>query len=219
MRNNMRLKCISMLIIGLLVSGVSAQEEAVNKAMEKDDSKDLKVGDIAPSWALMYAPGQFEFLKNWSEEEGKRLRKFTSQPDRNAVVMSFFATWCQPCMKELPILENVYQKYKDERIKFFLVDITEATRTIPGNENLPKAGPFLQKKGVTMQILYDTRGTVMKRYNAQTLPRLFMMDGNRQLTLTRRGFHAGEEEKFTKELSEEIERLLAELPPLKNAKK
>jgi len=219
MRNNMRLKCISMLIIGLLVSGVSAQEEAVNKAMEKDDSKDLKVGDIAPSWALMYAPGQFEFLKNWSEEEGKRLRKFTSQPDRNAVVMSFFATWCQPCMKELPILENVYQKYKDERIKFFLVDITEATRTIPGNENLPKAGPFLQKKGVTMQILYDTRGTVMKRYNAQTLPRLFMMDGNRQLTLTRRGFHAGEEEKFTKELSEEIERLLAELPPPKNTKK
>jgi len=208
-----------MLIIGLLLSGVSAQEEAVNKAMEKDDSKDLKVGDIAPSWALMYAPGQFEFLKNWSEEEGKRLRKFTSQPDRNAVVMSFFATWCQPCMKELPILENVYQKYKDERIKFFLVDITEATRTIPGNENLPKAGPFLQKKGVTMQILYDTRGTVMKRYNAQTLPRLFMMDGNRQLTLTRRGFHAGEEEKFTKELSEEIERLLAELPPPKNTKK
>jgi hypothetical protein len=46
-----------------------------------------------------------------------------------------------------------------------------------------------------------------------------MMDGNRQLTLTRRGFHEGEEEKFTKELSEEIERLLAELPPPKNGKK
>ena len=84
---------------------------------------------------------------------------------------------------------------------------------------MPKAGPFLKKKGVSMQILFDTRGTVMKRYNAQTLPRLFMMDGNRQLTLTRRGFHAGEEEKFTKELSEEIERLLAELPPPKNGEK
>ena len=84
---------------------------------------------------------------------------------------------------------------------------------------MPKAGPFLKKKGVSMQILFDTRGTVMKRYNAQTLPRLFIMDGNRKLTQTRRGFHDGEEEKFTKELSEEIERLLAELPPLKNAKK
>jgi thiol-disulfide isomerase/thioredoxin len=167
----------------------------------------------------MYAPGKFEFLKNWSEEDGKRLRKFTSQPDRHAVLMSFFATWCQPCMKELPILEDVYQKYKDERIKFFLVDITEATRTNPGYEDMPKAGPFLKKKGVSMQILFDTRGTVMKRYNAQTLPRLFMMDGNRIISQTRRGFHAGEEEKFTKELSEEIERLLAELPPPKNGKK
>jgi thiol-disulfide isomerase/thioredoxin len=218
MRNKMRYISISIILIGLFTGRLAAQEEAVNKAMEKDDSKDLKMGDVAPSWALMYAPGKFEFLKNWSEEEGKRLRKFTSQPDRNAVVMSFFATWCQPCMKELPLLEEVYQKYKDERIKFFLVDITEATRTIPGNENLPKAGPFLKEKGVTMQILYDTRGTVMKRYNAQTLPRLFLMDGNRKITLTRRGFHEGEEEKFKKDLSVELERLLAELPPAKNKK-
>jgi len=215
----MRLKRISMLIIGLLVSGVVGQEEAKMPGTGNIDEKDLKVGDIAPSWALMYAPGKFEFLKNWSEEDGKRLRKFTSQPDRHAVLMSFFATWCQPCMKELPILEDVYQKYKDERIKFFLVDITEATRTNPGYEDMPKAGPFLKKKGVSMQILFDTRGTVMKRYNAQTLPRLFMMDGNRIISQTRRGFHAGEEEKFTKELSEEIERLLAELPPPKNGKK
>ena len=215
----MRLKRISMLIIGLLVSSVVGQEEAKTPSMGNVDEKDLKVGDIAPSWALMYAPGKFEFLKNWSEEDGKRLRKFTSQPDRHAVLMSFFATWCQPCMKELPILEDVYQKYKDERIKFFLVDITEATRTNPGYEDMPKAGPFLKKKGVSMQILFDTRGTVMKRYNAQTLPRLFMMDGNRIISQTRRGFHAGEEEKFTKELSEEIERLLAELPPPKNGKK
>ena len=218
MRNKTRYISISIILIGLFTGILTAQEEAVNKAMEKDDSKDLKVGDVAPSWALMYAPGKFEFLKNWSEEEGKRLRKFTSQPDRNAVVMSFFATWCQPCMKELPLLEEVYQEYKDERIKFFLVDITEATRTIPGNENLPKAGPFLEEKGVTMQILYDTRGTVMKRYNAQTLPRLFLMDGNRKITLTRRGFHEGEEKKFKKDLSVELERLLAELPPAKNKK-
>jgi len=58
---------------------------------------------------------------------------------------------------------------------------------------------------------------IMKNYNAQTLPRLFLMDGNRKITLTRRGFHDGEEEKFKNDLSVEIERLLAELPPPKNA--
>lgn len=215
----MKFKLISfILIIGTLAMG---QEAPVASA----DSNDLKVGDIAPSWALMYAPGKFEFLKNWTEEEGKRLRKFQSQPDRYGVLMSFFATWCVPCMKELPILEEVYQKYKDERIKFFLVDITEATRNNPGEvygmayKDVPKAGPFLKEKGVTMQILYDTRGTAMKRYNAQILPRLFMMDGNRKITLTRKGFHEGQEEKFKQELSKEIDRLLVELPPLKNRTK
>ena len=76
MRNLMKFKIISfILIIGTLAMG---QDEPVAKA----DTNDLQVGDIAPSWALMYAPGKFEFLKNWAEEEGKRLRKFQSQPDR-----------------------------------------------------------------------------------------------------------------------------------------
>ncbi len=217
MRNHMKLKIIPILLV-FMMTIIVAQDVAKTPGMESGDDNDLKVGDIAPSWALMYAPGKFEFLKNWSEEEGTKLRKLATQPNRHAVLMSFFATWCQPCMKELPILENVYQEYKDERIKFFLVDITEATRNNPGYGDMPKAGPFLREKGVTMQILYDTRGTVMKRYNAQTLPRLFMMDGNRNLTFLRRGFHEGEEEKFTNELSDEIERLLAELPEAKKGK-
>ena len=221
----MKLKLFPLIMIGLLLGSVVAQEEAITSGMEKDDSKDLKPGDIAPSWALMFAPGKFEFLRTWAEEEDKKLRLIVSQPDRHAVLMSFFATWCKPCMKELPLLEEVYQKYKDERVKFFLVDITEATRTNPGEvygvayKDVPVAGPFLRGKGVTMQILFDTRGVVMKNYNAQTLPRLFLMDGNRKITLTRRGFHDGEEEKFKKDLSVEIERLLAELPPAKNETK
>ena len=169
-------------------------------------SKELKVGDVAPSWALMYAPGKFEMLRTWSEEEGKMLRRPASQPYRHTVVMSFFATWCAPCMLELPILEKLYNKYKNERIKFFLVDITEGTRTMAGYEDSPKAGPFLKKKGVTMPILFDTRGTVMERYNATSLPRLYIIDGNRKITQIREGFHS--EEIFTKELTAEIERLL-----------
>lgn len=212
----MSLKLVSTALLGLMVGSAMAQEVPTTTAVTNGDSKDLQVGDIAPSWALMYGPAKFEFLKNWSVEKDKRLRKFTTQPDRHAVLLSFFATWCAPCMKELPILEEIYQKYKDERIKFFLVDITEATRSTPGNENVPKAGPFLRNKGITMQILYDNRGTVKERYNAQTLPRLFIMDGNRIIRMVRRGFHTGEEEQFKNELSDMIETLLAELPEPKN---
>ena len=194
------------------------------------EKTDLEIGDVAPTWALMYAPGKFEFLRNWSEvkideKTGKetKLRLNVSQPDRHAVVMSFFATWCKPCMKELPILEEVYQDYKDDRVKFFLIDITEATRNNPGTvygmsyKDVPVAGPFLKEKGVTMQILFDNRGTAMKRYYAQTLPRLFMVDGFRNVTFKKRGFpdEEGSEAKFKKDISAEIDRLLSELPPSK----
>ncbi len=215
------MKMIPQLLI-ILLSGVLFAQDA--------EKKDLEVGDEAPTWALMYAPGKFEFLRNWSEVKidkktgkEKKLRLNVSQPDRHAVVMSFFATWCKPCMKELPILEEVYQQYKDERVKFFLIDITEATRSNPGTvygmsyKDVPVAGPFLKKKGVTMQILFDNRGTAMKRYYAQTLPRLFMVDGYRNVTFKKRGFPDGEgaDEKFKKDISSEIDRLLSELPPSK----
>jgi thiol-disulfide isomerase/thioredoxin len=174
-----------------------------------DTTKDpgLKPGDLAPSWALMYAPGKFEFLKNWTVERDKNLRKFMSQPDRYPVVLSFFATWCVPCMKELPHLENVYQAYKNEKVKFFLVDITEATRT-GENENSPKAGPFLAEKGVTIPILYDNRGVAKERYGAKTLPRLFVIDKFQIIREARQGFHEGED--LEGELSALIDELMAE---------
>ena len=171
---------------------------------------DIKPGDQAPPISLFML------------ENNKYFRSKDLLGKKNLVV-SFFATWWQPCMKELPILEKVYQKYKDKRVKFFLIDITEATRNNPGTvygmsyKDVPKAGPFLKEKGVTMQILYDNRGTAMKRYNAETLPRLFMADGFRKITFMKRGFpdEEGAEEKFNKDISAEIDRLLSELPPSK----
>lgn len=190
------------------------------KPASSEDDKDLKIGQVAPSFALMYAPGKFEFLKNYTEIEGEKLRKNVTQPNRYTVVLSFFATWCSPCMKELPLLDQVYNKYKDDRVKIFLIDITEATRSNKGEvygmkySDAPAAEAFLKKKGLSMPILYDRRGHTMKRYNAQKLPRLFMMDGYRTLTFMKRGFKDGEDEKFIKEVSAEIEKQLASLPPL-----
>jgi len=168
----------------------------------------LKAGDIAPSWALMYAPAKFEFLKNWTVERGAKLRKFKSQPNRHVVVVSFFATWCKPCMKELPLLQNLYKKYDGQRVKWFLVDITEATRTSPGFEDSPVAGPFLAKKGITMQILNDNRGVAKERYGAKTLPRLFVIDKFQTIRLTKQGFHEGED--FEGEISTIVDELLVE---------
>ena len=192
------------------VKPVVEDESEVAVVPDTDSIPDLtlKPGDIAPSWALMYAPAKFEFLKNWTVERGAKLRKFKSQPNRHVVVVSFFATWCKPCMKELPLLQNLYEKYDGQRVKWFLVDITEATRTSPGFEDSPVAGPFLAKKGITMPILNDNRGVAKERYGAKTLPRLFVIDKFQTIRLTKRGFHEGED--FEGEIAGIVDELLAE---------
>jgi len=176
----------------------------------------LNIGDIAPSWALQEIPMgseppkmlNYEFLKTWTIEKDKRLRKFTTQPDRHVVLMSFFATWCKPCMKEIPHVQALYKKYAGEKIKFFLIDITEATRTIPGFEDYPKAGPFLKNMEISVPVLNDNRGVVKERYGVETLPRLFIVDKYQTIRLVKQGF--SEEENFEEELSEMIDTLLKE---------
>ena len=188
--------------------GVGQEQDTTVSDTLAGEKAELIIGDIAPSWALMTEPGEFEFLRNWTVEKGTKLRKPKTQPDRHVVVLSFFATWCKPCMKELPHLQNLYEKYMGQKIKFFLIDITEATRSNPGNENVPKAGPFLTKKGLTMPVLYDPRGLTMERYKASALPRLFVIDQYRTLRMLKKGFK--ENEDFEGELSEIIDQLLAE---------
>ena len=214
----MRIKLINMkvtmkrqmIIMMVLIGSVLMAQDREVAVVPDDDSVDpgLKAGDIAPSWALMSGPGKFEFLKTWTEEKGKKLRKPMTQPDRHVVVLSFFATWCKPCMKELPHLQNLYEKYKGEKIKFFMIDITEATRTVRGLEDSPKAGPFLADKGITMPILNDSRGVAKKRYGAKTLPRLYVVDKYRTIRLAKKGFDEGED--FEGELIAVIDELLKE---------
>lgn len=165
----------------------------------------LKPGDDAPKFALMTLDGQYELLTKWS---GVQLSRPASQPTRHVVVASFFATWCVPCMKELPHLQNLYEKYQGQDVKFFLIDITEATRSVEGYENSPEAGPFLKKKGVTVPILQDLYGMVKKNYGVTSLPRLFMIDKFRKIRLTKKGFHEGED--FEGELATMIDTLLVE---------
>ncbi len=166
---------------------------------------DLKPGDEAPKFTLKTTTGEYELLGRWS---GKKLSRPASQPTRHVVVASFFATWCKPCMKELPHLQNLYEKYEGKDIKFFLIDITEATRTVEGNENSPEAGPFLKEKGITIPVLLDVYGIAKKEYGVVSLPRLFVIDKYRKIQLIKKGFHEGDD--FEEELSSVIDKFLVE---------
>ena len=185
----------------LSATTINAQNKDENV---KTEITQLKVGDIAPKFALRTLDGKYEMLTRWS---GEQLSRPASQPTRHIVLVSFFATWCQPCMKELPLLENLWQKYQKDEVRIFLIDITDATRSVPQYADAPKPGPFLKERGLTMPLLLDTYGKAMETYVPdRVLPRLFVLDKYRQIKLIKRGFHEGED--FEGELSKVIEELL-----------
>ena len=177
-----------------------------DKEAAKPEIVGLQIGDEAPKFALRTLDGKYELLTRWT---GERLSRPASQPVRHVVLVSFFATWCQPCMKELPHLENLWQKYQDREVRIFLVDITDATRSVPQYADAPEPEPFLKERGLTMPLLLDTYGMAMERYVPdKMLPRLFVLNKYRTIKLIKRGFHEGED--FEGELSALIDELLEE---------
>ena len=165
-----------------------------DKEAAKPEIVGLQIGDEAPKFALRTLDGKYELLTRWT---GERLSRPASQPVRHVVLVSFFATWCQPCMKELPHLENLWQKYQER----------DATRSVPQYADAPEPAPFLKERGLTMPLLLDTYGMAMERYVPdKMLPRLFVLDKYRTIKLIKRGFHEGED--FEGELSAIIDELL-----------
>ena len=189
-------KSFSIMMLAVIPSFALAQEAA--------EVEQLKIGEEAPRFALRTLDGKYELLTRWT---GEKLSRPASQPIRHVVLVSFFATWCQPCMKELPHLENLWQKYQEDDVRIFLVDITDATRSVPKYADAPQPEPFLKERGLTMPLLLDTYGMAMEKYVPdKMLPRLFVLDKYRTIRLIKRGFHEGED--FEGELSTLIDELL-----------
>jgi len=69
------------------------------------------------------------------------LQKILSYEGDKILVLNFWATWCAPCVKELPYLEQIYQNYKDKNVEVVLVSLDFAA-------DVEKAKKLLAKKNI-----------------------------------------------------------------------
>lgn len=75
------------------------------------------------------------------------LESLLNKKDEKTYVVNFWATWCVPCVKELPHFEELNQKYKDEDVEVLLVSLD-----FP-NQYDSKLKPFIQEKKLTSQVV------------------------------------------------------------------
>ena len=96
-------------------------------------------------------------------------KSWTLQALRGKVVLvNFWATWCQPCRKEMPDLDALYRRFKDQR--FVILGISD--------EEAGKVKQLLAERSVTYPILLDPGRKVNELFRIDGIPKSFVYDRN-----------------------------------------
>ncbi len=114
----------------------------------------IRIGEPAPSFTLP------------SKTAPVSLNQFRGK----VVLLNFWATWCPPCLQEMPSLEKLNQKMKGKEFELLAVNVDE--------EGWLAIERFLRKIPVTFTIVIDPRGDVATEYGTQRLPESFLIDKN-----------------------------------------
>jgi peroxiredoxin len=87
------------------------------------------------------------------------------------VLVNFWATWCPPCLKEMPDLESLYTRFKDQG--FVILGISD--------EDASKVKPFIARRNVTYPVLLDPGRKVNDLFQIKGIPRSFVYDRSGKL--------------------------------------
>jgi peroxiredoxin len=99
-------------------------------------------------------------------------RTWTLKELRGKVVLvNFWATWCPPCRKEMPDLETLYNRFKDQGLIILATTDEEAS----------KVRPFVAERGVTYPILLDPGRKINELFQIEGIPKSFVYDRNGNL--------------------------------------
>ena len=103
------------------------------------------------------------------------------------VLINFWATWCGPCRKEMPLLEQIQKKYAPLGFTMLGVNVEEDTRLMD---------TFLKDVPVTFPILLDPANGVSKLYNVSAMPSTVIVDRKGTVRFIHQGYVPGDESKY-----------------------
>ncbi len=114
-------------------------------------------------------------------------------------VISFFALWCKPCMRELKAINEVYPDWQDETgMKLIAVSIDEA-------QNEQKVKPLVDGRGWEYEVLLDPNGEFKRQMGVTDIPHVFIVDGKGNVVWNHKGYVDGGEEEIIEKIRELIE--------------
>ena len=146
-----------------MVLGVIAASSLASSSLE---------GQVAPDFALKSSSG-----------ENMRLSEYRG----DVVMINFWATWCGPCRQEMPLLDELYNRYNRVGFNLLGVNIDDDSR---------RAMQMVEELGVNFPVLFDARKEVSKLYEVEAMPVTVIVDRSGTVRYVHHGYKPGYEEKY-----------------------
>jgi peroxiredoxin len=111
------------------------------------------------------------------------------------VMINFWASWCGPCRQEMPLLDQLYQRYQPMGFTLLGVNVEEDSSA---------ANKVLKEIPVTFPILYDTRNKVSENYQVKAMPSTVLIDRDGKMRFLHKGYKPGYEQEYQQQIRELI---------------
>jgi peroxiredoxin len=130
--------------------------------------------------------------------EGKRVKTSAFENDGDPMIISFWAMWCKPCLRELSQFHEDYPDLQAETgVKVIAVSIDDA-------RNTPRVKSFVRGKGWNFPVYLDPNSAFKRAMNVNNIPHTFLVNGQGEVVYQHSSYTPGDEI----ELYEELDKLV-----------
>jgi|TARA_B100000408_G_scaffold27659_1_gene20174 thiol-disulfide isomerase/thioredoxin len=146
---------------------------------------------VATIFTAMYADKQRDImLPDLSIRllDGKRVR-LSALLEEGPLLVSFWATWCAPCKKEMIFLEEFHQKYNENSFRVLAIS-TDSPKS------MSKVKSYIRAKKHTFLVGIDPNQEIAKKMNALLMPTTLILNKDRKVSWYHQGFIPGDEKEI-----------------------
>ena len=128
--------------------------------------------------------------------QGKPVKIQEYAKQSKITIMSFWATWCAPCKRELDAIGELYPDWTEN------YDVRLVAITIDNARALTQVKPLIAEKGWEFDVLVDSKQELQQALNFQAIPQTFLVDAEGNILYQHEGYTPGDEYELEKLIKE-----------------
>jgi len=132
--------------------------------------------------------------------DGKTVNTHDFLKEGKITVVSFWATWCSPCKRELDLINEIYADWVEE------YDMQLLAITIDDARGLTKVPSMVKSKGWEFIVLADTKQELQQALSFQTVPQTYLLNQKGEIVYAHSGYNPGDEVELEEKMAELVKK-------------